>query len=660
MKIIYTLVLSVFLITSAFAKCELTLSSQMPQQGAALDIFYKSDDRFSSLSNLYATVSYYSEIDNQPKQEVIKLVYDKSIKKQTAKITLPKEAVFFTISTFEYFPALDSILLFPIKEQRDDNSGMEYYFLVYESHKPRKLANYFAAKQALKDNNAIRADYKLAKQFLNEEQKAYPNRLIELYEAIVETQINIANELECDYETLYSKLVNADSLDLFAKHEIEQIQFLTKDHAPKKLLELNKFNYFTQTKSILSLLNDSKQITDSLLQTKSILDFSSKDEFLNYVFDLPTNTKTDLDFVSNLIENYYDDKLKFETKLNLFLKASELDDYFQAENLKDKLKAAELAQKIIALYDKYVIESKSSLADIQYISLFDHAKVLENNVFVLRNLNYESSTTQHLIAEELVRKLLASKKILGTQAFEFFLKLRTVYIEKYGEDKNYKLLMQKIYYLVERDNLNKDDYFDGTTSIKIGESIRDNNNYKINLKAADEGFDYTLVNDFDLIKDAKIKNIKDSTPNFSTTEYKIIFYKKAAGNFEDFKDYVDETSDYINRIATSNNQKISIYPMINTIGNEAIFEKMKKIKSFDAIEATTLFCFDKELTASLDKDANSDFNVLILNKENKVKYVFSKFPNFGNSSYDNNSKTILSSQVSEAIFNYFKNVDKFD
>jgi hypothetical protein len=40
---------------------------------------------------------------------------------------------------------------------------------------------------------------------------------------------------------------------------------------------------------------------------------------------------------------------------------------------------------------------------------------------------------------------------------------------------------------------------------------------------------------------------------------------------------VDETSNYINRIATSNNQKISIYPMINSIGNEAIFEKMKKL-----------------------------------------------------------------------------------
>lgn len=660
MKIIYTLVLSVFLITNAFAKCELTLSSQMPQQGATLDIFYKSDDRFSSLSNLYATVSYYSEIDNQPKQEVIKLVYDKSIKKQSAKITLPKEAVFFTISTFEYFPALDSILLFPIKEQRDDNSGMEYFFLVYESHKPRKLANYFAAKQALIGNNAIKADYKLAKQYLNEEQKAYPNRLIELYEAIVETQINISNELECDYETLYTKLVNADSLDLFAKYEIGKIQFMTKDHAPKKLLELNKFNYFTQTKSILSLLNDSKQITDSLLQTKSILDFSSKEEFLNYVFDMPTNTKTDLDFVSLLIENYYDDKLKFETKLDLLLKATEIDDYFQAENLKDKLKAAELAQKIITLYGKFAIEGKSSLADIQYITLFDDAKVLENNVFVLRNLNYESSTAQHLIAEELVRRLLVTKKILGTSAFDFFLKLRTVYIEKYGEDKNYKLLMQKIYYLVERDNLNMEDFFEVNTSSSIGEAVKNNNNYRINLKAADEGFEYTLVNDFDFIKNAKIKNTKDSSADFKTGEYKIIFFKKVSGNFEEFKNFVDESSDYIRKIAISNNHKITIYPMINSIGNEAIFEKMKKIKSIDSFETKTLFCLDKELIATLDKDANSDFNVLILNKENKVKYVFSKFPNFGNVTYDIYPKTILSELVSEAIFNYFKNVDKFD
>jgi len=660
MKIIYTLVLLIVFLNISFSKCELSLSNEKPQSGDKIDLFYKSDDRFSSLDNLYATINFYSEIDNQPKQEVIKLVYDKSIKKQTAKLTLPKEAVFFTISTFEYFPALDSIILFPIKEQRDNNSGSEYYFLVYDLHTPLKLANYFAAKQALKGNNAIKADYKLAKKYLNEEQKAYPNRLTELYEVLIETQINITNELECDYETLYSKILNTDSLDLFAKFEIEQIQLITKDHAPKKFLELNKFNYFSYTKSILSLLNDSKQITDSLLQTKSILDFKTKDEFLKYVFDLPTNTKTDLDFITNLIDNYYDDNLKFETKLNLLLKATEIDDYFQAENLKNKLKAAELAKKIITLYDKFAIDSKVSLADIQYISLFDDAKVLDNNIFVLKNLNFESTTSQHLIADELMKRLLSGKKIIGTLAFDLFLKLRTVYVEKYGEDKNYKLLLQKIFYLAERDNLNMEDYFDNAISSSIGEVIKNNNNYLINLKAADEGFEYTLVNDFDFMKDANIKNIKDSSENFSNNGYKIIFYKKSAGNFEQFKDYIDETSYYINRIAQSNNQKISIYPMINSIGNKAIFEKIKKIKSFDSIELRTLFCFDKELTAILDKDVNSDFNVLILNKENKVKYVFSKFPNFGNSNYDNYSKTILSTEVSGEIFNYFKNVDKFD
>ncbi len=44
--------------------------------------------------------------------------------------------------------------------------------------------------------------------------------------------------------------------------------------------------------------------------------------------------------------------------------------------------------------------------------------------------------------------------------------------------------MQKIYYLVERDNLNMEDFFDANTSSSIGEAIKNNNNYKINLKAA--------------------------------------------------------------------------------------------------------------------------------------------------------------------------------